>query len=136
MDGCPMNPYPLPTMEFVGGETQEIAFDTHYCIGDRPFGLSGCKAQFAIVSYTNRTGEPILVRDMEVQSSEPDGVKNVLYLKLLPEETLELAGKYIYQISIRDVDGDVEIPRQGVIYIYNNINKAFGGAESAPFFYR
>ena len=29
MNGCPMNQYTLPTMDFVGGETQEIAFDVY-----------------------------------------------------------------------------------------------------------
>ena len=87
------------------------------------------------MSYSNKNGEPILSKRMEVQSAKPDGIKNVLYLKLLPEETLELRGKYIYQITIRDIEGDVEIPKQGVIYIYNNINKEFAGAGSSPLSY-
>lgn len=44
---------------------------------------------------------------------------------LSPIETVDLSGKYIYQIIIRDIDGDVEIPKQGILYITNNINKNF-----------
>lgn len=136
MNGCPLDQYTLPQMEFVGGETQEVAFHAHYYLDDRPFGLEGCVAQFSIVSYTNKYGAPILEKKMEVTRDGADGMKNVLYLKLLPEDTLDLNGKYIYQISIRDVDGDVEIPKQGIIYIYNNIDKGFAGALSSPFSYR
>ena len=50
---------------------------------------------------------------------------NVLRVTLTPSETVDLFGKYIYQISIRDIGGDVEIPKQGVLYITNNINKGF-----------
>ena len=35
------------------------------------------------------------------------------------------AGKYIYQITIRDISGEVEIPNQGLIHIIKNINQAF-----------
>lgn len=44
---------------------------------------------------------------------------------LEPSDTYELYGKFIYQISIRDVDGNVEIPQQGLMYVTNNINKSF-----------
>lgn len=44
---------------------------------------------------------------------------------LEPQETLDLSGKYIYQISIRNDEGDVEIPKQGILLITNNINKSF-----------
>jgi len=50
---------------------------------------------------------------------------NVLTVTLTPTETVELFGKYIYQIIIRDIEGDVEIPKQGILYVTNNINKNF-----------
>lgn len=135
MENCLFELYPLPTIHFVGGETQEIAFDAYFHADNHPFGLDGCEAEFAIVSYTNKTGEPIFRKSMEVTSIQPGGIKNVLYLKLLPEDTFQLNGKYIYQISLRDVDGDVEIPRQGIIYAQNNIDRVFIGAQSSPFAY-
>lgn len=56
---------------------------------------------------------------------------NVLTVTLSPTETVDLSGKYIYQIIIRDIDGDVEIPKQGILYITNNINKTLYGNDKA-----
>ena len=50
---------------------------------------------------------------------------NVLYVELKPSDTLDLFGKYIYQITIKDADNNADIPQQGIIYIHNNINKSF-----------
>ena len=44
---------------------------------------------------------------------------------LLPEETVDLFGKFIYQITIQDISGEIEIPDQGILRIANNINKVF-----------
>ena len=52
-------------------------------------------------------------------------INNVLTVTLKPKETVGLCGKYIYQIQIQDIDGDVEIPKQGILYITNNINRGF-----------
>lgn len=52
-------------------------------------------------------------------------ISNVLRVVLLPEETVDLVGKFIYQITIQDISGEIEIPDQGIIRIANNINKSF-----------
>ena len=70
-------------------------------------------------------GTPILTKSMEAIYNDSGTSNNVLTVKLLPNETVELFGKYIYQIIIRDIDGDVEIPNHGILYIINNINKDF-----------
>ena len=36
-----------------------------------------------------------------------------------------MSGKYIYQITIKDISGDVEVPKQGIFLVVNNINKGF-----------
>ena len=53
------------------------------------------------------------------------GAKNVATVDLLPTDTLGLYGKYIYQITIKDIDGEVEIPNQGIFYIFHNVNESF-----------
>lgn len=121
---CNYTPYTLPTIDFVGGETQELLFHV-YCHDRKcPFYLTGCAADFAIVSFTNKTGAPIVIKEMEY-GSEEDAASNVLRVVLEPNETYQLCGKYIYQIQIRDIEGNVEIPKQGILYITNNINKSF-----------
>ena len=119
------NPYVLPTIEFVGGETQELLFNMYFYQGKKPFSMVGCISSFSIVSFNNKNGSPILRKDMTVLENQDGTALNVLSVELTPEETYKLSGKYIYQISIKDVSGNIEIPKQGLMYIINNINKGF-----------
>lgn len=119
------SPYILPTIDFVGGETQDLYFNVYFYKNKKPFSLSGCTSNFSIVSFTNKTGSPILTKEMDVIFNDAGTVNNVLSVTLEPAETVDLSGKYIYQIMIRDIDGDVEIPKQGILYITNNINRGF-----------
>ena len=119
------SPYTLPTIDFVGGETQDLSFNVYFYKNHRPFSLTGCTSNFSIVSFNNRAGAPILDKQMEAIFNEAGTSNNVLIVTLNPTETVDLSGKYIYQITIRDIDGDVEIPKQGILYITNNINKGF-----------
>lgn len=122
---CTLSPYTLPTIDFVGGETQDFVFNVFFYKNGRPFSLTGCTANFAIVSFTNKMGSPILTKPMEAIFNDEGTINNVLTVTLEPKETVELCGKYIYQIQIQDIDGDVEIPKQGLLYITNNINRGF-----------
>ena len=122
---CTYNPYTLPTIDFVGGETQDLAFNVYFYKDKKPFSLTGCECNFSIVSFTNKLGTPILTKQMESIFNNEGTYDNVLTVTLSPIETVDLSGKYIYQIIIRDIDGDVEIPKQGILYITNNINKNF-----------
>lgn len=119
------NIYSLPQIDFVGGSTQEFVFNVYGREENpQPFTLSGCEANFSIIDYVNKTGEPIVSEKMEIRRGD-DGTNNVLFLELKPAKTLDLFGKYIYQITLRDVDNNADIPKQGILYIHNNINKAF-----------
>lgn len=124
---CDYNPYSLPTIDFVGGSTQELVFHTFFSQNKRPFDLSACTANFAVINFVNKNGSPLISKKMEVDESEDgDGTAtNILRVVLLPEDTVDLVGKFIYQISIQDISGAVEIPDQGIIRITNNINKKF-----------
>ncbi len=118
------NPYALPTIEFVGGETQELLFHI-YSYHKRPFSMTRCTSNFSIVDFRNKKGAPILAKTMDVLENTDRSAFNILYVELTPQETYDLSGKFIYQITIKDVGGKVEIPKQGLLYITNNINKSF-----------
>lgn len=122
---CAINPYTLPRIEFVGGETQELMFHVYFHSGGHPVSLTECTANFSIVSFTNKMGAPILSKKMDTGFNVEGTAENVLTVTLEPKETVGLYGKYIYQIQIQDIDGAVEIPKQGLLYITNNINKGF-----------
>lgn len=122
---CDYSPYTLPTIDFVGGETQDLLFNVYFYKNNQPFSLSGCTSNFSVVSFTNKTGVPILSKQMTSIFNDAGTSDNVLTVTLQPNETVDLCGKYIYQIIIKDINGDAEIPKQGILYITNNINKSF-----------
>lgn len=113
----------LPEISFVGGETREFRFPLRDKKG-RVFDVSGATANFSVVGAMNRIGVPIISKPMEIVANE-NGIASVLTVTLLPAETVNLFGKFIYQISIRDFYGEIEIPSQGVLFITNNIDKSF-----------
>ncbi len=122
------NPYTLPALDFVGGSTQDLVFHCYFHLNRRPHDLSTCTANFSIINFVNKKGAPLVSKEMSIGTDPTvDGeVNNVLRVTLDPTDTVNLpAGKYIYQISIRDTSGKVEIPNQGIIHIVNNIDKAF-----------
>lgn len=119
------NPYTLPTIDFVGGESQELLFNTYFYKNRKPFNMTGCTSNFSIVDFTNKKGTPILTKSMNILENADNTAFNVLSVDLTPTETYKLCGKFIYQITIKDVNGNVEIPKQGLLYITNNINKGF-----------
>lgn len=115
--------YKLPEISFVGGETRKLLFRL-LTEGGYIFEASGSSATFSVVGSTNRTGAPLISKAMDIRADE-NGIESVLTVTLLPAETVNLFGKYIYQISIMDKSGEIEIPSQGVLCITNNIDKNF-----------
>ncbi len=113
----------LPEIEFVGGGAQEYLFHSYFSPNGRPFDLEGCTASFAVTSVLNRYGEPVISKAMTVV--EGDGQTNLLRVVLEPEDTVGLAGKYLYQITVRGEDGKTDPPAQGEMVIHNNIDKRF-----------
>ena len=121
------NPFTLPELEFVGGSTQELVFHCYHEQNGKPTELSSCTANFSLISYVNKYGSPLISKAMEIRAGTDDdeGICNILAVVLEPSDTLELRGKYIYQIALKDVTGLAEIPGQGLFHINNNINKGF-----------
>lgn len=67
----------------------------------------------------------VVSKTMTVRMDESETFYNILFVSLQPDDTVDLFGKFVYQITIKDIDNNVDIPQQGVIYIHNNINKEF-----------
>ena len=115
--------YQLPTVEFVGGETQRLSFQFFRTTYSNMVPLTSTTSNFSVISSHNKRGSPIISKSMEIRLGDDGLTMNVLYVELDSSETLNLFGKYIYQIVIKDVDGDIEIPMQGIMYVTNNINQ-------------
>ena len=122
-------PYTLPVIDFVGGSNQDLSFHVFRHELTNPFDLTGCTADFSIVDYLDKDGTPILSKSMTISATgsttSAGTTRNVLTVTLTSRETVNLAGKYIYQISIRNSAGKTEIPHQGILYIISNIHRSF-----------
>ena len=130
MSACGYYPYTLPAIDFVGGSSQDLIFHVYFYTTKNPFDLSDCTANFSIVEFTNRTGKVVLSKTMTIDSDgavySGDTYRNILRVALTPADTVNLSGKYIYQISIKETStGKTEVPNQGTMYITNNINKDY-----------
>lgn len=124
---CFPNPYTLPTIDFIGGSTQDLVFHCYFYVNKEPFDLSSCTANFSLINFVNKNGTPLVSKQMEIWTDrETEGaVRNILAVTLDPFDTVKLGGQYVYQITIKDISGEVDIPNQGIMRIINNINKAF-----------
>lgn len=118
---CALNPYTLPTIEFIGGTSMPFVFRTYFRDGGRPFDLSMYDAVFSVISYVNKNGAPLISLPMTKTES-------TLRVTIPPSATKNLVGKYIYQIMING-ESDESEACQGVFYIHNNIDKVRVGGS-------
>lgn len=115
--------YTLPEISFVGGESQTLLFNLLTLSGN-DYDASECQVGFAVIHYTNKNGVPILTKDAEIKMGN-NGVMNIAIVDLLPSDTIDLYGRFVYQITISDPAGFTEIPGQGLIDITRNIHPEF-----------
>ena len=118
--------YSLPEVMFVAGQSNTLRWRL-FTEQNVPFNADGCTGNFALVDYSDKyNDEPLVSKPLSfVIGDDVTGAKNVATVDLLPTDTLGLYGKYIYQITIKDINGNIEIPKQGILFITNNINKSF-----------
>lgn len=107
----------LPTLSFDGGETKLFQVGL-YTNRDRRVCLSDAKAKLALVDFVNRSGIPLLHKDCTIIDSDDPCVS----FTLEPNDTKDLSGKYIYQLTVRDLAGNIEIFR-GFLLIRENADR-------------
>lgn len=121
--------YQLPTIEFIGGETTTIVFNlwalspTESANKSLPYNANGCTVTFSLIDSINKTGEPLLSKKCTLLS-EADGTSPRASVTIEPEETINQAGRYIYQLTVQSSTGETEIPGQGIAFINLNIDRA------------
>lgn len=115
----------MPEIRFVSGQSNTLRWRL-FTSARTPFNADGCVGNFSVVDYSLPVSEPLISKPLEFSVGDYElNVKNLATVELQPEDTLGLYGKYIYQITIQDVDGSVEIPNQGFLQISHNINEDF-----------
>ena len=115
--------YSLPEINFVGGESKVLQFNL-LTVGGNSFDASDCKVGFAIINYCGLTGEPAVTKEASIVMGD-DGVNNIVSVELVPEDTISLYGKFVYQITLLDHLDRTEIPSQGIMNIARNIHPQF-----------
>lgn len=115
--------YNLPFIMFVGGESEQLRFNLHTVAGD-DFDAYGCTVDFSIVNYSNKTSAPIFTKTATLEDG-PDGYLSVAVVDFDPNDTKNIHGRYIYQLTIKNSTSMVEIPGQGIIDIVRNIHPDF-----------
>ena len=118
------NFYNLPEWRFIGGATQKRNFVMRSEDGYE-YNLADARAQISFVDYMNRRSTPVLVKTATVVVNPDSGTMSNVLVELSSADTINMVGKYIYQISIQTVTGGVAIPSQGIAYISENIDKSF-----------
>ena len=120
--------YDLPKIEFIGGNTETILLNLwHIGPNDLPhrgtaFNATGCTVTFSVIDFTNKNGQPLLSKAGSLIQDD-NGVLSRVTVTLDSADTLNISGKYIYQVTIKNSDGTPEIPGQGIIHIHQNIDK-------------
>lgn len=117
------NPFSLPQWEIVAGATESKKFEL-FSINRNEQDLPGAVCNFSVTPYVNETETPILSKTFSI---EADGEGNICIasVELESDDTKNLRGKYIYQLTIRSDKGDIGIPFHGVLYVARNINLGF-----------
>ena len=113
----------LPEWKFVGGETQKRTFTLHELNRDRTYDIPGAYVELAVVDFVNPKSDAKLRKSIEVKS-DSNGRYCEAVVNLDPADTVNLSGKYIYQITIKDLLGNV-VALRGIMHISENINKTF-----------
>jgi hypothetical protein len=120
--------YTLPEISMVGGATREIRFRLRTPQG-LPYDADGAAADFSVCNFSNKNGFPLFSLTPEALPDE-NGLQSVLAVTLTSAVTVNLFGKYVYQLTVVDAFDRVEIPNFGLLYVSRNIHQTYLGGES------
>lgn len=111
----------LPTLSFVGGESKKITMTLRNENGAL-YNVPGAVVRLTVVSFVNQNETPSIDKSGSGQAEIKRGEAGdwcECEITLTPEDTISMFGKYIYQIKISDVAGNVVCP-QGIMMIRSN----------------
>ena len=106
----------------VGGGDIKIDFQLRNEFGSA-FSAQGCSARMAIADW--------LYRDTNIHSyngsivKDENGIYSIASFNIPGTDTVNLRGAYVYQVSIRDILGNLEPPFQGKLIISQSADISF-----------
>ena len=110
------------TYEMIGGVRTKLSFEIARGETGKPLNLRSYKGWFSMVPAHNRTMSPVVSKEMKVEIDDEGNALSTMSVILTSKDTYTLSGKYIYQITIFNQTGQADVPEQGEILIYHNID--------------
>lgn len=113
-----MNNFALPEISIVGGDHTYLDFEIFEPEGDA-VDVSTMSASFSVIDYTNKFGSP----QFTLTASVIEGAQGIPLFRVVLTSplTVNMFGKFIYQLSVRDYKGYMQ-HRQGIMLIHKNID--------------
>lgn len=119
MDAC--QNFILPTDTFIAGTLKEYDFHVYDNNGN-PIDISNTTCSWSLSNYTARNITPDIIKTGIIFQDIGDPFPYKFRITLESFETRLLDGKYVHQAKIIDLNGDIFIPAQGIIFINKNTN--------------
>lgn len=109
----------LPTDRMIAGTTRKLTFQL-YEDNMQQIDATGMVARFSISDFTNEINNPIVSKSCTIEVLDDTKSANVV-ATIDRIDTLNLGGKYIYQVTINN-EGTVSVLK-GIMNIDNNFDK-------------
>lgn len=110
----------LPEYHMTAGSTKEFYIPIFTQSGE-PIDASGMTARFAISDFVNQNCSPFVTKNCRVVTQSGSTLA-VLFVSLDAEETMNLYGKFIYQVTAQASTGEIG-PLRGILNISPNNDK-------------
>lgn len=110
----------LPAYHMTAGSTKSFYIPIFNPSGKR-IDATGMTARFSISDYVNYNCTPFVTKNCSVVTQQSDPVA-ALFVELDAADTIDLYGKFIYQVTAKSADGDIG-PMRGILTISPNYDK-------------
>lgn len=116
--------FALPQLDFVAGNQCNAGIRCSR--NGQTLDLTDGWAMLSIVYHSDQGSEPLISKTCTIENYDGNKVadknmKNIIRISLTPNETVDLHGAFIYQLTVKSKDGRVENLR-GRMNIYKNID--------------
>lgn len=115
--------YNLPKIHIIGGEYQQLVFNFKTPSGES-YTTQGYNIDFSAVKWGNVESNPDITKSGTMTLNETR-TGSIVEFELLPEDTVELSGRYVYQIIIMIDKKKIKIPGKGILEINRNIHPQY-----------
>lgn len=126
--------YSLPDWYMISGETKVRSFVLKDEESGDPYEVPSGEAEFLVYDFVDYTTQPIIRKNAIVRAIDDSGYYECV-LMIGEDDTLGEYGKYIYQISFDDQNGNL-IKARGILYIDGDNSEEYASSSQLIYTYR